>query len=71
MDVLIITHNIHPSQSSITTAACVRVVVMAIAAYEYASHSTMATLYGDSCSTSYLLTLPLEYRIYRGSKRIR
>ncbi|KAH9978173.1 hypothetical protein BGW80DRAFT_1456267 [Lactifluus volemus] len=42
---------IHPSQSAMTTATCLRVAAMSIAAYDY------------------LLTLPLEYRLYKSSHR--
>ncbi|KAH9978179.1 hypothetical protein BGW80DRAFT_798362 [Lactifluus volemus] len=42
---------IYPSQSAMTTATCLRVAAMSIAAYDY------------------LLTLPLEYRLYKSSHR--
>ena len=57
------------SDSLFTTASDLRVASLSLAAYECVASCVSPSTHRNSYSASYLLTLPMEYRLYRSSGR--
>jgi hypothetical protein len=71
MSVLANVTTITPSKGALATATNLHVASLSVAAYEYVAGGILLPLTENSCSASYLLTLPTEYRLYRSSDRKR